>query len=79
MNTSFVFYLCPTCFYACADEDECHEHTLLRVDPGPPGDESRKPIADHSGKILSPAPLWFHEALLRARAPLSTEPRNSTL
>lgn len=67
MNTSLVFYLCPTCFYASETPDCGHEHALLCVDPGLPGDERRKPITDQHGHILSPAPRWFHEAIVQAR------------
>ena len=67
MNTSLSFYLCPTCFYASDTPDHGHEHALLRVDPGQPGDERRKPVMDHDGLILSPAPHWFYEALLQSR------------
>jgi hypothetical protein len=67
MNTSLVFYLCPICFYACGTPDEGHEHSLLRVDPGMPGDDRRKPITDQNGHILSPAPRWYYEALWQTR------------
>ena len=67
MNTSLVFYLCPTCFYASETADDGHEHALLRVDPGLTGDERRKPVTDQNGDILSPAPYWFYEAILQAR------------
>ena len=67
MNTSFIFYLCPTCFYASESPHDGHEHELLRVDPGLPGDERRKPITDRHGQIRSPAPRWFHEAVIQAR------------
>ncbi len=70
MNTSLVFYLCPNCFYASETSDEHHEHVLVRVDPGLPGDERRKPITDQNGHILSPAPRWFHEAMMEARTAL---------
>ncbi|HSL28201.1 MAG TPA: hypothetical protein VK900_03290 [Anaerolineales bacterium] len=70
MNSSLVFYLCPTCFYASDSTDNDHEHPLLRVDPGPPGDERRRPITSRNGRILSPAPRWFHEAVLQAQASL---------
>ncbi|HKY53625.1 MAG TPA: hypothetical protein VJM08_04925 [Anaerolineales bacterium] len=66
MNASLVFYLCPTCFYASETLDSSHEHTLLRVDPGLPGDERRKPITDRNGRIISPAPRWFYEAILQS-------------
>ena len=68
MNASIIFYLCPTCFYAAELPDENHEHRLLRIDPGLPGDARRKPITDQNGHILSPAPRWFHEAARRAKA-----------
>jgi hypothetical protein len=61
------FYLCPTCFYVSDVADDGHEHTLLRVDPGLPGDERRKPVTDQNGHIQSPAPRWFYEAVLQAR------------
>jgi hypothetical protein len=67
MSSSPVFYLCPTCFYASDSTDNDHEHPLLRVDPGLPGDERRKPVTDRSGHILSPAPRWFHEAVILAK------------
>ena len=66
MNASLVFYICPVCFYASETFDVGHEHTLLRVDPGLSGDERRKPVTDQNGHILSPAPRWFHEALVQA-------------
>ena len=73
MNTSSIFYLCPTCFYASDTPDNAHEHTLLRVDPGLPGDERRKPITDRNGQILSPAPRWFHDATIQSKvAPRKT-------
>jgi hypothetical protein len=66
MNTSLTFYLCPTCFYASEIPDDTHKHALLRVDPGAPGDERRKPVMDRDGLILTPAPYWFYEALLES-------------
>lgn len=68
MSTALIFYICPTCFYACEIPDPNHEHALLRVDPGLPGDERRKPVTDQNGHIISPAPLWFHQAIIEARA-----------
>jgi len=67
MIVSLAFYLCPTCFYACETPDKDHEHALLRVDPGLPGDEKRKPVTDSKGRILSAAPQWFHEAMIQTR------------
>jgi hypothetical protein len=68
MKSPFVFYLCPTCFYACDSPDNMHEHPLLRVDPGRPGDDRRKPITDSQGRVLSAAPVWFYEAILASKA-----------
>jgi hypothetical protein len=68
MKSSLVFYLCPICFYASESPDDAHEHALLRVDPGLPGDEKRKPITNRTGQILSAAPRWFHEAVELSRA-----------
>ena len=70
MNSSLAFYLCPICFYASDTPDDTHEHTLLRVDPGLPGDERRKPITNSSGQIVSPAPRWFYEAINVSKATL---------
>lgn len=67
MNPSSVFYLCPICFYASEIPDDGHEHALLRVDPGLPGNERRKPVTDRNRHILSPAPHWFQEAISQAR------------
>jgi hypothetical protein len=67
MNSAFSFYLCPTCFYASEISDESHEHPLLRVDPGQPGDDRRKPVTDRDGLIVCPAPYWFYEAIFQAR------------
>lgn len=67
MNASVVFYLCPICFYASETLEPEHEHALLRVDPGLPGDERRKPVTDRDGHILSPAPRWFYAALCEDR------------
>lgn len=67
MNTSIVFYLCPNYFYASDFPDDSPEHALLRVNPGLPGDERRKPVIDINGRIVSAAPRWFHEAIIGAR------------
>ena len=72
MNVSVVFYLCPTCFYASESSDTEHEHALLRVDPGLPGDEKRKPVTDRNGRILSAAPRWFYEAMMQSRMTASS-------
>jgi hypothetical protein len=74
MNNSLVFYLCPICFYASEIPDDRHEHVLLRVDPGLPGDDRRKPVTDQKGHIRSAAPRWFYEATLQAKlVPYNTQ------
>jgi hypothetical protein len=67
MNTTVIFYLCPTCFYATEIPEDVHEHPLLRVDPGLPGDERRKPVLGRDGRMLSAAPRWFLEAVSGSR------------
>ena len=67
MEDSLVFYICPTCFYASEVPDESHEHQLLRVDRGLPGNEGRKPVIGRDRVILFPAPYWFYEALTHNR------------
>jgi hypothetical protein len=67
MKASSAFYICPLCFYASGIEDGQHEHPLLHVDPGLPGDERRKPLLADNGRILNPAPGWFSVAVRRAR------------
>lgn len=67
MIASLAFYLCPICFYACETPDKDHEHALLLVDPGLPGDERRKPVTDRNGLILSAAPRWFYDAVMQTK------------
>lgn len=63
MKSAYLFYLCPTCFEATQDEEQGHRHGMLLCDPGPPGDERRKPLADESGRLKTRAPRWFLEAV----------------
>ena len=56
-----TFYICPFCFYVNEDNSS-HEHPMLFVNSGQPGDERRKPINDRHGTIVSRAPLWYVEA-----------------
>jgi len=66
-NAPLIFYLCPTCFYACETREEDHAHPLLLVNPGPPGDAMRKPVLDRNGQMVSAAPRWFYEAVIRSK------------
>jgi hypothetical protein len=72
MNTS-PFYLCPICFYASDIPNNRHEHRLLHIDLGVPGDERRKLLTDRIGRILSPALLWFHDAVAKVRKTVKPE------
>jgi len=63
MNTSRIFYLCPTCFEVSESEMGGHRHRVIRVDPGEPDDERRKPAMDEAGRLTSRAPRWFLEAI----------------
>ncbi len=62
MKTDYQFYLCPTCFEAAQFKLEGHRHPMIRIDPGRPGDEQRKPKLDAAGRLASHAPVWFLEA-----------------
>ncbi len=62
MSTVYLFYICPTCFNACEDLKECHEHQMMGCDPGELGHERRKPMMDATGRIRTRAPRWYLEA-----------------
>ena len=34
MGTAYLFYICPVCFNACEDLEECHQHLMIRCEPG---------------------------------------------
>jgi hypothetical protein len=63
MGTVHVFFICPTCFNACEDAQECHEHQMMGCDPGEPGHERRKPVMDDVGRVQTRAPRWFLESV----------------
>lgn len=63
MEREQQFYICPTCFRVCETKVVCHEHLMVECDPGQPGDERRKPVADRFGHLVSRAPRWYLEAL----------------
>lgn len=63
MSTGHLFYICPVCFNACKDPEECHEHQMMCCDPGMPDDERRKPMMDASGRVQTRAPLWYLRAV----------------
>jgi hypothetical protein len=63
MSEHHLFFICPVCFRACQDAQECHEHRMMCCDPGAPGDERRKPVVDAAGRVQTRAPRWYLEAL----------------
>jgi hypothetical protein len=73
METNTVFYLCPTCFETFETEPSRHQHTVLCVDAAQLDVESRKPLMDTQGNLLSSAPRWFLEAtgMISRRRPTS--------
>ena len=62
METSPIFYLCPKCFDVFEAEPANHRHAVLRIDTNQLDIESRKPLMDSQGNLLSAAPRWFLEA-----------------
>ncbi len=62
METNPVFYLCPKCFETFEAEPVNHRHAVLRIDTAQLDLESRKPLMDSRGNLLSSAPRWFLEA-----------------
>ena len=62
METNPVFYLCPKCFETFETEPSQHQHVVLRIDTSQLDVESRKPLMDNQGNLLSSAPRWFLEA-----------------
>jgi hypothetical protein len=73
METNPVFYLCPKCFDAFETEPSNHQHAVLRIDTAQLDVESRKPLMDGQGNLLSSAPRWFLEAtgMISRRRPSS--------
>jgi hypothetical protein len=62
METNPIFYLCPKCFDTFETEPTNHQHAVLRIDTTQLDIESRKPLMDKQGNLLSSAPRWFLEA-----------------
>jgi len=62
METNPIFYLCPKCFETFEAEPANHRHAVLRIDTAQLDVESRKPLMDSQGSLLSSAPRWFLEA-----------------
>ena len=63
MSEDRTFYICPVCFQVCDSERLCHQHQTLLCEPGPPGDERRKPVRGQFGGYVSRAPRWYLEAV----------------
>jgi len=36
MSAVYTFYICPVCFNAGEDLEECHQHLMIRCEPGTP-------------------------------------------
>jgi hypothetical protein len=62
MRISLFFYLCPKCFEAFETQPANHQHAVLRIDIAQLDVESRRPLMDSQGNLLSSAPRWFLEA-----------------
>lgn len=62
MDGNSVFYLCPKCFETFETPPEDHRHAVLRIDTAQLDVDSRKPLMDSRGNLLSSAPRWFLEA-----------------
>ncbi len=62
MEINPIFYLCPKCFDTFETEPSDHQHAVLRIDTARLDVESRKPLMDKQGNLLSSAPRWFLEA-----------------
>jgi len=73
MSTVYLFYICPVCFNACEDPQECHEHQMIGCEPGSPDHARRKPVIDISGRVRTRAPLWYLEAMGWTRSGTSSE------
>ncbi len=58
-----VMYICPVCFQVCDSARKCHDHMMVECNPGEPGSDSRKPVTDRFGNMVSRAPRWYLEAL----------------
>jgi hypothetical protein len=63
MENDIKFYICPFCFQVCETKQECHQHEMIVCNSGQIGDERRRPVTDHQGKIMSRAPRWYIEAI----------------
>ncbi len=62
METNPIFFLCPKCFDTFETAPSNHQHAVLRIDTAQLDVESRKPLMDKQGNLLSSAPRWFLEA-----------------
>jgi len=67
MSESNAIYICPVCFDTSEIKQVCHQHMMLRCDPGEVGTDARKPLVDAQGNLATRAPRWFLEARNRLR------------
>ncbi|WP_423225036.1 hypothetical protein [Candidatus Amarolinea aalborgensis] len=59
MNSSDVFYLCPTCFAALTQHEDNHAHRMIAVPILNLPLDQRRPLSDAQGHLLTQAPRWF--------------------
>lgn len=62
-NNKRFFYMCSVCFEISQEGLICHGRPMMHCDAGEAGSARRKPMTDQSGRMLSPAPRWFLEAV----------------
>lgn len=62
-----TLYICCKCFRTSAGPDVCHGEELTKVEVGPPGDASTKPLTDPQGRLITEAPRWWVEQVCRER------------
>ena len=60
-NADSEVYLCPVHLTPTDQPGTCEQcgRELVGCRPGDPDDPCRRPIMDHSGRILTRAPLWW--------------------
>jgi hypothetical protein len=59
MNSSDIFYLCPTCFAALTHNVDNHAHRMIAVPILNLPLDQRRPLSDAQGHLLTQAPRWF--------------------
>lgn len=67
MSEEIEFYICTVCFKIREQAEQCHIF-MVPVKAGKPGDETRKPLTDAEGRLVTHAPRWFLEASQQVRS-----------